>query len=330
MPPRALVGPLVARRHVGHAATRWPWREPGARTRRRTATKATQQWPPRYTFEVPLRASDASVARMLNAGKFGAAVYTDLPEQHRYPRAVPAPVAGAGLPSVCAVAACRWGGYNGFKGTSTAGEITAVPGGDLEQRLRGTALNERARAWLLVSGDAVLWKNPNPKPPSLRDLMSLAGDVRSSLDDPPDVWVAYNPLADDAAAEAAHLSAKADWGGRLAVLQPPSLLPDRAAAAFEALDATARALPKLVGIAAPSTAKRFALWLKLCRVTDDGGAVARWEAAEAAGDARFAAFRRAFLAQAFADAASVPGAVGFHVMPWDTAGSADVAGVLGL
>ena len=65
------------------------------------------------------------------------------------------------------------------------------------------------------------------------------------------------------------MTRKASLGASLAVTQPPSLLPDRARAAYDALDEASLALPKLVGIAgfaAPNSSARFAKWLELCNV----------------------------------------------------------------
>ncbi|GHP11729.1 hypothetical protein PPROV_001045700 [Pycnococcus provasolii] len=299
---------------------------------------ATRPLRPKRTFEVPFRANADNLKRLIAGARAGdehepyfqASVHTDLPERHRAPPIGSSVVQSSGsyMASVHAVAACRWGGYNGFRGSAT------MPGGDLEHRLNDTATTHGAAAWLCVSGDQTLWKNPNPRRPSIETLLELASEVRSGLQNPPDVWVAYNPLLHDATTEARRLALKASLGASVAVTQPPSLLPDRARAAYDTLDDVGLALPKLVGIAAPNSSARFAKWLELCNVDvrrDDvaSKALKAWVDAEKLGDAAFREFRVHFVSEAMRDALqSVPGAIGIHVMPWNDDGIETVVAAL--
>jgi hypothetical protein len=87
----------------------------------------------------------------------------------------------------------------------------AFPGGGT-----GQSAARGDEAWLLVSGDNALWRNPKPSHPGILDLLADAAAVRAERLESglhaPHAWVVANPLkattAAAAEAEAEHLLRK--------------------------------------------------------------------------------------------------------------------------
>jgi 5,10-methylenetetrahydrofolate reductase len=195
-------------------------------------------------------------------------------------------------------------------------------------------------AWLLVSGDNALWRNPKPSHPGILDLLADAAAVRAerlgSGLHAPHAWVVANPLkattAAAAEAEAEHLLRKVDAGAQAVVTQPAALLPERAERFWEACVRLGVHLPVLVGVAVPTGPTMVEKWLRISDVEPtDADAVAlvqRWRAAAAAATDEYERWRRQQLEAALAHARGAPAHHGVHVMPLGERGMVDVLGLV--